>query len=313
MKCFVGGATGFVGNAVAQLLVAIGHEVYGLTSQKSNVPLLSAQKIHPIYGDMQDQTTWQDYVRQADVIIHAAQLRHSARISTQLATAMAEADFNFTQKLLEHANECQAFIYTSGAWIYGNCKMIRQTEDLPLDPYAIAAYRLRSESVVLKAANQFPTMVLRLGMVYGNGGLFKKLTLDPMLLGKRTLIPGDGSQMISPIHAEDCARAYLACIEQPQPGEIFNVCDHEPISFETLVRSIGEKLKAKSAIKVPAWLIELYTGKLVSAPILGNTTIDNSKFINRLQFELNYPTYREGTTAIAQGLSHEMRNELSRS
>jgi nucleoside-diphosphate-sugar epimerase len=301
MKCFVAGATGFVGQAVAKALVKQGFQVYGLTSQKSNIQVLDEQKICPIHGDMRDPSTWQDYVKEADVVIHAAQLSHSARISPKTSHDIAETDFSFTEKLLEYASRCQAFIYTSGAWIYGNCVSLK-TEDSPLTPYAIAAYRLNSEAAVLKAASQVPTTILRLGMVYGNGGLFKKLTLDPMVNGQRVLIPGSGTQKVSLIHVEDCAQVYLACIEKPPSGEVLNVCDCQPTSFETMVNSLARHLNAKPPIKIPSWLFRLYVGQLTSKPVLGNTMIDNSKLIRLLKFDFKYPTYQEGTMAIAQQL-----------
>ncbi|MEB3359859.1 MAG: NAD(P)-dependent oxidoreductase [Synechococcales bacterium] len=301
MKCFVAGATGFVGHAVAKALVQKGFKVYGLTSQKSNVQALDEQKICPIYGDMRDPSTWQDHVKEADVVIHAAQLKHSARISPKTSHNIAETDFTFTQQILAHASRCQAFIYTSGAWIYGNCSSLK-TEDSPLAPYAIAAYRLKSEGAVLEAASQIPTTILRLGMVYGNGGLFKKLTLDPMVSGQRVLIPGCGTQKVSLIHVEDCAQAYLACLDKPPSGKVINVCDSQPISFETVVNALVEQLSAKPAIKIPSWLFSLYVGQLTSRPVLGDTMIDNSKLIDEFKFNFKYPTYREGTRAIAQQL-----------
>jgi uncharacterized protein YbjT (DUF2867 family) len=74
MRCFVTGATGFIGSATTRKLVANGHTVVGLTSDPGKVDALAAAGVEPVVGDLRTPQAWLDHVRGADAIVHLATL-----------------------------------------------------------------------------------------------------------------------------------------------------------------------------------------------------------------------------------------------
>jgi nucleoside-diphosphate-sugar epimerase len=139
--------------------------------------------------------------------------------------------------------------------VYGSRPGVHD-ESAKLEPCRIAQPYAAGERLVLNAAHEkgIPGIVLRPAGVYGFGGVFGRFWSNPMVAGKRTGIPGDGKQLFSFIHIEDCARAFVRCVENPIPGEVFNVADNEPIPLGFMIRSCAEALKAPMPFKIPAFL-----------------------------------------------------------
>ncbi len=54
MRVFVTGATGFIGSAVAEELMAAGHTVTALARSEETAKKLSAKGIQPIPGNLDD-------------------------------------------------------------------------------------------------------------------------------------------------------------------------------------------------------------------------------------------------------------------
>ncbi|WP_461342762.1 NAD-dependent epimerase/dehydratase family protein [Bradyrhizobium liaoningense] len=297
------GATGFVGSAVARTLVSAGHDVIGLTTQANKMPALAANGVEPALGDMRDAAAWRMQVSRCDAIVHAGQLGHGIRITRGVARSIADADLEAVRVLIDNAPErCSAFIYTCGAWIYGDCTGGSQ-QGGQLKPYPIAGYRLEAARLLMEAAEsarKLPAMILRLGSVYGNGGLFKKLNLDPLVRGSRIYYPGDGTQKVSFIHADDVGRAYHCCLTRPVPGKIFDVCDDEPVSCGAFARELARQFGGKQPGSIPAWLVRLVAGPLVAGPIMGSTVIRNDKLAQACDFKPKFGTYREGIASLAK-------------
>jgi nucleoside-diphosphate-sugar epimerase len=80
--------------------------------------------------------------------------------------------------------------------------------------------------------------ILRFGGIYGPGRLLRQKTVqagEPII--------GDGARWLNLIHVEDGARAVLAAEERARPGQIYNVCDDQPVQrrdfYAELARQLG--------------------------------------------------------------------------
>jgi uncharacterized protein YbjT (DUF2867 family) len=72
MRVFVTGATGFIGSAVTEELMAAGHTVTALARSEETAKKLSAKGIQPILGNLDDRSSLRDAAAAADGVIHLA-------------------------------------------------------------------------------------------------------------------------------------------------------------------------------------------------------------------------------------------------
>ena len=96
--------------------------------------------------------------------------------------------------------QCRAFVFSSGAWVYGDTGPAPVDESFPTTkPHRSSARRARFEQTLLSWTKEgrLPVVIARPGMVYGEASLWKKLYLDAMRQKKRAMMPGDGENRVS--------------------------------------------------------------------------------------------------------------------
>ncbi|MFH5884579.1 NAD-dependent epimerase/dehydratase family protein [Halalkalibaculum sp. DA3122] len=300
MKCFITGATGFIGSAVTELLLEKDHEVTGLTHSLEKTDMLRKKGVRPVVGDMREPQKWISSVKGTDAIIHTATIPVPSRPSKRYLKELKSAQETVVRSLVESATSCNVFVYTSGMTVYGSGNETR-TEESEIDPVELAKPYVIGERLLMDAyeKNEFPVMILRPAGVYGDGGIFAKYWTTPISKGKWSTYPGNGKQVKSFISVKDCARAYVKAVDDPMPGEMFNVADDEPVAFGTFIRYLAEKMNAPKPFGIPAPIFRLLGGKILGEMLLTDMILSNKKMTHKLAVTLKYPTYREGITALA--------------
>ena len=81
VKVFVTGATGFIGSAVVDELVANGHSVIGLARTAESAKKLANKGLAPLRGILDDQRTLAKAASEADGVIHLAFMHTPAKAS----------------------------------------------------------------------------------------------------------------------------------------------------------------------------------------------------------------------------------------
>jgi nucleoside-diphosphate-sugar epimerase len=72
MNIFLTGATGWVGSAVAQELIGLGHQVTGLTRSTEKAAALAARGVNVLRATLDDLDLLRDAASRADAVIHTA-------------------------------------------------------------------------------------------------------------------------------------------------------------------------------------------------------------------------------------------------
>lgn len=253
MKVLLTGATGYIGSAVAEALSRAGHEVTGLARSGEALERLKARGIQSVSGDLTDTRILSKAAREADACIHTA-LPHgpeAARVDRQAVEAILSA--------LEGTNK--PFIYTSGVWVYGSTGDSVATEDTPLNPTPMVAWRPADENLALEgAARGVRSVVIRPGIVYGGeGGIIGGMQREAREKGVVRFV-GTGDNRWPQVHVEDLAELYVLAIERAPAGTLLNAASHGSVR----VREVAEAASRAggAGARTQAWPLEEARQKL---------------------------------------------------
>ena len=154
---------GYVGTALGVELAARGDQVWGLRRDPSGLP----PAIRPVRGDLLEQDNLVRVLPEApDVVVYAA----SAGGFSDLAyrTAYVDGVRSFLRALVQAGAEPRRLLFTSSTGVYGRTDGEWVDEDTPPEPTAFNGSRvLEGEDLFLDGP--FPSVVLRLGGIYGPG------------------------------------------------------------------------------------------------------------------------------------------------
>jgi nucleoside-diphosphate-sugar epimerase len=136
-----------------------------------------------------------------------------------------------------------------------------------------------------------PVHLFRLAGIYGPG----RSAIESVRAGTARRIDKPG-QVFSRIHVEDIAGVLEASMTTPRPGRIYNVCDDEPASPETVVAYAAELMSAPPPPRIDVALAGLSP---MAMSFYGDSKrVSNRRIKEELGYRLLYPTYREGLTAL---------------
>ena len=227
MNIFLTGATGYLGSALRSTFTSAGHEVTSLVRD----PAKAATIPGAVVGDMRDRETVRRLAAAADAVVATA---------TPGDESSAAADTDFVDAVLAGLAPGRTFLRTGGSWVHGSGDDI--TEETPLDPPALVAWRLPLDARVL-AAPGIRSMLIEPGIVYGHGGGIPNL----VVAGDGRLI-GPGTQHWCTIHVDDLTALYLAVLERGTTGARYLAVSGD----NPTVREIGEAAHGRVEPEDPA-------------------------------------------------------------
>jgi nucleoside-diphosphate-sugar epimerase len=175
--------------------------------------------------------------------------------------------------------------YISSTGVYGELRgPLDDATPLPPEPDERGARLLAAEAAYRAAG----ASVLRAAAIYGpDRGLHMRV-----LRGEHR-IPGDGTRMLSRIHAEDLAQFCLAAGEHP--ADTFVIGDEAPAPQIEVVRFICEQYRV--AMPPHAELADVH------ASLRADRAVDSIRARQQLGVTLRYPNYRAGMSPAATGIA----------
>ena len=250
MRIFLTGATGYVGGAVLDALVKAGHEVTALVRDNEKARRVAKRGGHPIVGNLADPESYKAAADAQDGYIHTAYDRPSGKTAeidrTAIDTIIAAAKRPRTASPATPAS--RFIIYTSGVWVLGPSPD-PAAEDAPINPTPIAAWRPAHEKVVLDAASPtLRTMVVRPGVVYGNGG---GIVGDLLKMASNGLVRvvGDGNNHWPLIYDRDLADLYVRLAASPDASGIYHANDEGDERVNDIIAAIKPHVAHKPDVR----------------------------------------------------------------
>jgi nucleoside-diphosphate-sugar epimerase len=225
MKVFLTGPTGQLGGAVADVLMARGHEVLGLARDEHAAATLKSRDIEAVRGDLADVQMVAAHAAKADGVIHVAVTgdERQAEVDVAVTTGMLDA----------LAGSGAPYVHTSGGWVLGNTGAKPADEDAPIAVAEAISWRPSLErTVTAAAARDVRSIVIRPAIMFGHGrGLPAMYVAWAQQQGVGRCV-GDGENRWSFVHASDLAELYCLALEHGPAGTLLNGA-----SGETLVQS----------------------------------------------------------------------------
>jgi nucleoside-diphosphate-sugar epimerase len=328
MKVFLAGATGAIGKRLVPRLVAAGHDVVGMSRSADNARALLRAGADAVVADGLNRVAVMQAVMRSepDAVIHEmtaltgmTNLRNFDKAFTLTNRLRTEG----TDHLLEAARAAGArrFIAQSfGNW-YEHAGPAAQTEEDPLE-HTPPAHQRQSFTAVrhlereVAGADDLVGVVLRYGGLYGPGSGFSPTgEIAPLLRKRRFPIIGDGGGVWSFVHVDDAATATVAALERGETG-IYNICDDDPAPVTEWLPALARALDAPPPRHVPVWLGRIAGGEVAVAMMIKNRGASNAKAKRELEWNLLFPSWREGFRKGMKGVPvgqvrESMAEELS--
>jgi CDP-glucose 4,6-dehydratase len=263
-RVFVTGATGLLGSALSEALVARGAEVTCLVRDwvPSSPLVLAGTTAHAnvVRGDLLDLDLLVRAVNEyeIDTVFHlGAQTIVGTASRSPLSTF--ESNIRGTWNLLEacrlNARLVQRVVVASSDKAYGIHERLPYTEDAPLQgrfPYDVS--KSCADLIALSYAHTYgtPVVVTRCGNLWGPGDLnYNRLipgTIRSALLDESPIVRSDGTFRRDYFFVRDAVDAYLTLAEhmavRPLAGQAFNFGNETPVTVlevvETILRVMGK-------------------------------------------------------------------------
>ncbi len=236
MRVFVTGATGFVGSAVVQDLLAAGHQVLGLARSDAGAASLAATGAEVHHGDLTDLDSLRRGAAGADGVIHTAFIHDFTRFKEN-----CEIDRAAINTLAEAAGD-RPLIVTSGTGLLAGRGLL--TEDMTISSGPTTSPRAASEEAAeaLMAQGRRVSIMRLPPSVHGAGDhgfvpLLITLAREKGVSG----YAGDGSHLWPAVHRRDAARLYRLVLEKGTAGR-WHAAAEQGVPFRDIAALIGRRL-----------------------------------------------------------------------
>ncbi|RTL70175.1 MAG: SDR family oxidoreductase [Pseudonocardiaceae bacterium] len=248
MRVFVTGASGWIGTAVTDELLAHGHDVVGLARSDESAAALTARGITAHHGDLDDPDGLARAAAHADGVVHLA-FKHDF---TDYAGAGRSEHAAVSRMLdaLEHTG--RPFLLASGLAGAGAGPL---TEDDPSPFSGADSMRGGSENLALAAAGRgIRPVALRFSpTVHGmrDHGFTARLAAIAAERGAAGYV-GDGSTRWAAVHRSDAARLVRLALEKAPAGSRVHAVGETGVPSHEIAAALGARLGLPTVAVDPA-------------------------------------------------------------
>ena len=253
MKRFlVTGAAGFIGAAVCNRLVALGHFVRALDDLSAGVP----ERLNPDVvfhrGDVRDVPKLWTLLQDIECVVHLA-AKVSVPESINFPRDYNDVNVGGTVALMEAirvSGQVKRIVFASSGAVYGEQREqpIDETAILqPKSPYAVSKLAAEHYIGTLGALTEIETVILRIFNAYGPGQVIPPsnapvvpLFLRQAMRGGSLVLHGHGEQSRDFVYIDDVVEAMVqACLVKGQDKAIVNVGSGQETTISELVTRIA--------------------------------------------------------------------------
>ena len=276
MRILITGASGLIGSAVADALLARGDEVVGLTRDPEK-----ARPKNPTVNWHAWQATIErpppEALEGVDGVVNLIGEEINQRLTDEAKRRIRESRVTAARNLIQGietmAEKPKVFVGQSAIGYYGDRgEKILDEESQPGDGFA-AELPAEWEAAEREAEKLgMRTVILRTGLVLTkHGGLLKQLLL-PFKLGVGGPL-GSGAQYMSWIHLDDEVRLIVWALDNEQVSGVVNATAPNPVTNKEFSKAFGRVLGRPTVIPTPKFAVAALRGRELADAVFGGARV----------------------------------------
>jgi uncharacterized protein len=292
MRVLVTGASGLLGSAVCDALLARGDEVVGLTRDpdraRSKNPKVSWHAWRPTTERPPEAA-----LDEIDGVVNLIGEEINQRLTDQAKVRIRESRIVGTRNLLQgieaSPTEPSVFVGQSAIGYYGDRgEQIVDEETGPGEPDFITEVVTDWEAAEREAEGTFDRVaIFRTGLVLTKeGGLLGQLLL-PFKLGLGGPIAG-GEQYMSWIHIEDVVGLFLWALDDHSVWGLINGTAPKPVTNREFSKALGRALHRPAVVPVPKFAVAALRGGELADAVAGGARVLPRRALD-LGYEFRHP------------------------
>jgi uncharacterized protein len=277
MRVLVTGASGLLGSALCDALLARGDEVVGLTRNpdraRSGNPTVSWHAWRPT-----TERPPAAALEGIDGVVNLIGEEINQRLTDQAKVRIRESRIVGTRNLLQGVSasptEPSVFVGQSAIGYYGDRgAKILDEESPPGEPGFITEVVTDWEAAERNAEDAFDRVVIfRTGLVLTkDGGLLKQLLL-PFKLGVGGPLAG-GEQYMSWIHIQDVIGLFLWALDDHRVWGVINATAPDPVTNREFSKALGHALHRPAVIPAPKFAVAALRGGELADAVAGGARV----------------------------------------
>lgn len=301
MRVFIAGATGVLGRRLVRQFAERGHEVVGLARDERGRAAVESGGGEARAGDLFDADSLARAGEGAEVFIHAAtSIPNKRRLRSADFAENDRIRREGTLALAEAAGRAGARLYLqqSIAWVARPSDGSFFDEDSPPRPDRVSLSAFDAERFAHEAGARlgFGVGVLRCGWFYAPDAASTR-AFGAGLRARQMPVVGRGDALMSCVHADDAAGAFVAAAEAGRGG-LWHVVDDRPVTVREMLEEFAALLGAPPPRRVPAWLARLAAGSYAVEFMTSSTLTSNARLRRETAWTPRFPTIKEGLAQI---------------
>jgi nucleoside-diphosphate-sugar epimerase len=265
------GGTGFIGQALTSFLKSSPHNKIHMLVHK-RIPYRKLEEINTFTGSLAgfDLNWFSRYP--PDVIFHLARPAGSFSITRKIAAIKAR---KANQRIIDYLCKLPqppVVIYVSGSLMYGSPNNNAPAfESTALNPVSFARHYITGEKpwIDAQAEEKLDVRFARPAWVIGDSSWFKEHYWKYYKLTGKIPCFGDGTQLMSVIHLEDCARMIDCLSISGSKRQNLNIFYGEPITQLEFCSIIAKKTETDIKMISSAEMRSRY-GRTATAALLSS-------------------------------------------
>ncbi len=302
MRVAITGATGFIGTALVDHLLARGDEVVALSRdpERARRPGVTCVK-----AELETAGAWWDALAGAHAIVHLAgeplagrrwdarqkQIIRDSRVESARNIVEAIAKLDVRPQVLVTASGVDYYPFAAGPDGFDDDEVTEA--DPPADTFLGRLCRDWEREARAAQAFGVRTVAMRTGLVLGPGGALAKMKKPFELHAGGRM--GNGRQWVSWIHRDDAVAAYAAALADARYTGAINLVTDSTRNAE-LSHALAGALGRRSWLPVPAFALRAAVGELAESILEGRRVVPAR--LRALGFSWRYPTLAAALAAI---------------